>query len=132
MSDFTDANPLSDMSEVLPPDAKVQLSSGTAIAALGLSMALRYHDINTVQDGTLYQQYKLEGKDMHGLHIEHVLETAKIFEAHILSAPNRMSDQIMGALLTSLESEFGSGENTDEEAPHEAIVDETVDDPTQP
>lgn len=31
------------------------------IAAIALTMAMKYHDIGTVQGGALYQQYKLGG-----------------------------------------------------------------------
>lgn len=94
-------NPLGDMAEVLPPDTKLSMSPATAIAALGLSMSLKFHDINTVQDGTLYQQFKLEGKNLRGLHINDVLDLAKVLEQHILSAPSRMTDRIMESLMDS-------------------------------
>src|SRR3990167_8274411 len=54
------------------------------ISAIALNMALKYHDINTVQDGTLYQQYKLEGKNMHALHLDEVFHTAIQIEQHLV------------------------------------------------
>jgi hypothetical protein len=53
--DFKELEPLKD----------TPIAPAHGIAAIALNMALKYHDINTVQDGLLYQQYKLEGKKLH-------------------------------------------------------------------
>lgn len=60
------------------------------LSSIALTMAMKYHDINTVQDGTLYQQYKLEGKNLHGLHIEEVLDTAERIERWLVGSPERV------------------------------------------
>ena len=49
----------------------VPIAPAHGIAAVALSLALRYHDINTVQDGVLYQQYKMEGRNMTDLKLRH-------------------------------------------------------------
>jgi hypothetical protein len=77
-------------------DTKVAPAHG--IAALALNFALKYHDINTVQDGQLYQQYKLEGKNMTPLHLDMVFETAIRMEAHLLGASSRIADIVVEAL----------------------------------
>ena len=101
-----DDNPLDDVVKSFPPDTQLQISPATGIAAMGLNLSLKYHDINTVQDGTLYQQYKLEGKNLRGLTLDSVLETAKIFERHILEAPNRLTNAIMETITESIEAEL--------------------------
>lgn len=68
------------------------------IAALALNFALKYHDINTVQDGALYQQYKLEGRNMTALHLDMVFETAIKIEAHLLGASERIAKLLVDAL----------------------------------
>lgn len=68
------------------------------IAAIALNMALKYHDINTVQDGVLYQQYKMEGKNLHALHLDHVFETAIRMEMHLLAASDRIAKVVVEAI----------------------------------
>lgn len=68
------------------------------IAAIALNMALKYHDITTVQDGTLYQQYKLEGRNFATLHLDMVFETAMQIEAHMIGANSRITKLLIGAL----------------------------------
>lgn len=65
------------------------------IATIALNMALKYHDINTVHDGALYQQYKLEGKNLTCLHLDHVFETAMRIEEHLIAANTRVSKLIV-------------------------------------
>lgn len=72
----------------------VQISQPKGIAAIALSMALQYHNINTVQDGTLYQQYKMEGKNMEPLHLDMVFETALKMEKHLLGAEGRFAEVV--------------------------------------
>ena len=75
------------------------------ISALALNMALKYHDINTVQDGLLYQQYKLEGRNMHGLHMDMVFETAIRIEEHLVSANKRVAKMLVLAALDEMPEE---------------------------
>jgi len=89
-----DDNPFKAMEPI--GDTKVAPAHG--IAALALTLALKYHDINTVQDGTLYQQYKLEGKNMSPLHLDHVFETAIKIEQHLLASSARIADIVVEAL----------------------------------
>lgn len=75
------------------------------IATIALNMALKYHDINTVQDGALYQQYKLEGKNLSVLHLDHVFETAMRIEEHLIAANTRVSKLIVAQALAELPDE---------------------------
>lgn len=93
-------------------DTKVPMAQG--IAGLALTLAMKYHDITTVQDGTLYQQYKLEGVNMSPLHIDVVFETAIKIEGHLLRADGRLSDILMEE-MKALEGEAPSeDQNTTE------------------
>lgn len=78
------------------PGTKVAPAHG--IAAIALSMAMKYHDINTVQDGQLYQQYKLEGRNMQNLTLDAVFETAIRMEMHLLGASERIANLLVDAL----------------------------------
>ena len=79
------------------------------IAAMALTLAMKYHDINTVQDGTLYQQYKLEGRNLRPLDIDAVFETAIKIEAHLLASSERIARVVCEALTA------GIGEETENE-----------------
>ena len=85
------------------PDTPVALAHG--IAAIALSMAMKYHDISIVKDGALYQQYKLEGKNLRELHIDMVFETAVQIERHLLGASDRIAKLIVDALEVDVEGE---------------------------
>jgi hypothetical protein len=97
------------------------------IAAIALNMALKYHDINTVQDGTLYQQYKLEGKNMHGLHLDMVFATAIQIEEHFVAANKRIAKLfVLAALEEGDEREkLESDAHTDETAASVGVSDAT-------
>lgn len=84
-------------------DAPVAPAHG--IAAIALTLALKYHDIATCQDGTLYQQYKLEGKNLTPLHLDYVFETAIKIEAHLLGSSERIAQLVVDALTRGVEEE---------------------------
>ncbi len=90
---------MKELGEVMP-HAPVAPAHG--IAAIALAMAMKFHDINTVQDGLLYQQYKLEGKNMRGLHLSDVFETAIQIEGHLIASEKRIQDIILGALVVKI------------------------------
>ncbi len=103
------SKPESDPSDELPelkalePIANAPVAPAHGIAALALNMALKYHDINTVQDGALYQQYKLEGRNMRELHLDAVFETAIRIEAHLLGASERIAKLVIDAIEVAVE-----------------------------
>ena len=66
---------------------------------------MKYHDINTIQDGTLYQQYKLEGRNMHELQLDNVFETAERMELWLLGSSERIAKVIVDALEIAVEDE---------------------------
>jgi hypothetical protein len=75
------------------------------IAAIALNMALKYYNINTVQDGQLYQQYKLEGRNMRELHLDMVFETAIKIEMHLLGASERIAKLVVEAIAIRVETD---------------------------
>lgn len=82
----------------LEPIKDMKFAPAHGIAAVALNFALKYHDINTVHDGALYQQYKLEGRNFRELHLDVVFETAILMEAHLLGASERIAKLVVDAL----------------------------------
>lgn len=86
-----------------------QVAPAHGIAALALNFALKYHDINTVQDGTLYQQYKLEGRNLEALHLDAVFETAVKIEAHLMGASDRIAALLLDAIEVAVKEDDQDG-----------------------
>jgi hypothetical protein len=82
---------------------QARISPAMGVAMIALNMALKYHDINTIQDGTLYQQYKMEGKNMDTLHLDHVFETARSIEDHLLKSNDRITQLMVDGVIDALE-----------------------------
>ena len=80
----------------LAPNTPVGAAHG--IAAIALSMAMKYHDIGMIKDGVLYQQYKLEGRNLQPLHLDMVFETAIKIEMHLLGASQRIAQVVIEAI----------------------------------
>ena len=89
----------------LAPIGDVPIAPAHGIAAIALNMAMKYHDISTVKDGALYQQYKLEGRNLTYLHIDMVFETAIQIERHLLGSSDRIAKLIADALEVQVEDE---------------------------
>lgn len=87
----------------LEPIKNVNVSPLHGVAALALNFALKYHDINTVQDGTLYQQYKLEGRNMSNLELNMIFETAIQMEGHLLGSSERIAKLVVDAITDGTE-----------------------------
>lgn len=100
---MTDAN--DNLLAALKPIGDTPLPTSHGVAAIALTLAMKYHDINTVQDGTLYQQYKLEGKNMQPLHIDIVFETAIRIERHLLASSDRIAQLVVDAVVQGIERE---------------------------
>src|SRR6202034_843366 len=83
---------------VLEPIGRTPLGTSHGIAGVALALAMKYHDIATVQDGTLYPQYKLERKNMTPLHHEMVFETAIRIEMHLLASSDRIARMVVDAI----------------------------------
>ena len=81
------------------------VATAPAIAVIALEMAMKYHDINVVKDGALYQQYKLEGRNMRDLHLDMVFETAMKIEVWLLGASERIASLVVEAIANGVEEE---------------------------
>jgi len=111
--------PLAEVGHHLP-DAPVAPAHG--IAAMALSMAIKYHDMNMVHDGVLYQQYKMDGRNLKSLHLSDVFETAIAMEKHLIASEQRIAAIIVEAL------EVGIADSEDAvEGLNEPAVDESSD-----
>jgi hypothetical protein len=91
-----------ELTELAKIGGDFMITPAQGVAAIALSMAMKYHDINTIQDGTLYQQFKLEGRNFESLSIRIVFETAAQIEAHLIFA----SDRIAGIIVDALEADL--------------------------
>lgn len=112
----TDGKPLAGNFAGLEAMRETQVSPATGVAAIALNMAMKYHDINMVKDGVLYQQYKLEGKNLQPLHLDHVFETAIKIERHLATAPGRIYDMMLES-LEAVAAENEEQESADSSAP---------------
>jgi len=109
MSENNEDHPISEPFRDLQPIGSAPVAPAHGIAAIALSMAMKYCDISTVQDGALYQQYKLEGKNMTPLHLDHVFETAMKMEAYLLGANERISKLIVDTLEIAIKEDDPPG-----------------------
>ena len=92
-------------------DKDTPIPPAIGIGALALNFALKYYDIGTVQDGTLYQQLKLEGRNLPQLHLDMVFETARRMEQHLLATSDRIAAIVIDAL------EYGAAHDDPEPEP---------------
>ncbi len=100
-----------ELAEVAKQAPGTKIAPAHGIAAIALNMALKYHNINTVQDGVLYQQYKMEGRNMRELHLDMVFETAIRMEQYMLGASQRIASIVMEALVDGVEDAKKSENN---------------------
>ena len=92
--------PKDDAAAGLPDEIKDEpIGPMISVATIALNLALKYHDINTVQDGVLYQQYKMEGKNLPSLHLDEVFHTALQIEVHLIAANKRVARLMVLAAL---------------------------------
>lgn len=111
MTDET--NPREELLDIGPLNEE-RMSPAVAVASVAMNFALKYHDINTVQEGALYQQYKLEGRNMRDLHLDMVFETAKRIELHLITSANRLSEEVYRTLIEAIAAEPGPPEEAGE------------------
>lgn len=87
-------------SSLVPSIGDAPVPTGVGIASVALQLAMQYTNINTVQDGVLYQQYKLENKPMQDLSLQMVFEKALEIEKYLISrntaVQKLLTDELMG------------------------------------
>ncbi len=109
-SDFK--NDVSDM----PSEVKnLPLNTNHAIATMALNFALKYHGMCMIPDGTMYQQYKMEGRNIKVIGLEDVFETAIKMEQHLIRGDNRIGKMVQEMALSILKDVM-SDDDTDETA----------------
>ncbi len=96
---------MDDLAKDLEPIGSTPVAPAHGIAAIALNMSIKYHGISTIQDGTLYQQYKLEGRNLRELNLNEVFETAMKMEAYLLGASDRIAKVIVDALAVGIEED---------------------------
>jgi hypothetical protein len=112
---------VSDATAGMPDELKNEpVGPMIGVAAIALNMALKFHDTTIVHDGTLYQQYKLEGRNMVPLHLDMVFETAMQIEAHLISANKRVAKLMILAVMD--ETEAARAESTADDGLIDAAV----------
>lgn len=100
--------PLDEDFKALEPLKDSPVAPAHTVAALALNFALKYHDMGMIKDGALYQQYKLEGRNIDTLHLDMVFETAIKMEAHLLGSSDRIAKLIVDAIEFKVEDEAGA------------------------
>jgi hypothetical protein len=94
--------------ELAPHLGNTPVAPAHGIAAIALSMAMKYTDISTVQDGALYQQYKLEGKNFVPLDLHLVFDTAERIEKWLLGSSDRIAKIVVDAIDAGLDEEHAA------------------------
>lgn len=91
--------------DLVPAGAEnAPMGYATGIAAVALNMAMKWHDTGTIKDGAMYQALKAEGRNIPTLTLNDVLDTAKVLEAHLALASNRISEIVTDALKYAIET----------------------------
>lgn len=104
----------------LTPIQDAPIAPAHGIAAVALNMAMKYHDMNLVKDGVLYQQYKMEGKNFKTLHLDEVFETAIRIERHLLASSQRIAAIVVDAITADVE-ESGDEQSNSEGSAHSEV-----------
>jgi hypothetical protein len=95
-------NDLADLADAMPG---IPVAPAHGIAAIALQMAMKYHDMGMVKDGQLYQQYKVEGRDIQEIELADVFDTAIQIEAHLLGSEQRIAEMIVDALSIAIDED---------------------------
>src|SRR3990167_6629819 len=101
LTELADEKPFKELEAI--SDTPVAPAHG--IAAIALHMAMKYHDMGMVKDGALYQQFKLEGRNIRSIGLDDVFETAFKIEMHLLGASDRIARVIVDALAIEVEDD---------------------------
>ena len=119
--DLEQHDPMKDNSfKGLEPLSDTKIAPAHGIAALALNMALKYHDMGMIKDGALYQQYKLEGKNIRTIGLDDVFETAIKMEKYLLGASDRIAKIIVDALEVSIDNDPAPGPEPEAGVPSES------------
>lgn len=87
----------------LAPLGDAPIAPAHGIAAIALNMSMKYHDMGMVKDGALYQQYKLEGRNIRTVGLDDMFADAARIEGWLLGSSDRIAKIIVDALEVKLE-----------------------------
>lgn len=121
MADIKIENEIAEEFKALEPISDAPIAPAHGIAALALNMTLKWHDISMVKDGALYQQFKLEGKNIRSVGLEDVFETAMKMEAYLLGASERIAKIVVDALELHVDDDIKK-EDEEKEGPSDATA----------
>jgi len=93
------------------PDTKIAPAQG--IAAIALSMAMKYHGMMMIPDGATYQAYKMEGRNIREIGLTDVFETALKIETYLLGSSERIAKILVEALEVEVEDDPAEEEKPD-------------------
>lgn len=91
-------------------NVSVALDRDQMIRFFALNMAIKYHDSTVISDGVLYQQYRMEGKEMQPLTQDHVIATALRYEIFIRCGENTERMAIIEAVSDQLDKSVADWE----------------------
>lgn len=77
-------------------NAPLFLDPAQSVRTLALTMAVKYHGDTIIKDGGMYQQLRMEQKDIQPTHVNVVLKTAIEFERYLRGDYAEMVDQLVG------------------------------------
>ena len=101
----------------LEPVKDLPINNPTGIAAIALTLAMRYHDMSMIKDGALYQQYKLEGRNILNIALADVFDTAIQIEAHLMGASERFADLVIDVIQEAANTETDAAVPPDDASP---------------
>lgn len=96
----------------LEPIKEGPISPALMVGAIALNMAMKYADMSMVKDGTLYQQYKIEGRNLNPIKLEWVFSLAREIEMHLMGTSNRLSCMVIEAVMDLAEEDEIPSENS--------------------
>jgi hypothetical protein len=94
---------------LLPVMGDKPIAPAHGIAALALSLSMKYHDMAMIKDGAMYQAYKMEGRNIQTVGLKEVLDTAEKLEVWLLGASDRIAKIIVDAIEFRIDDDKDRG-----------------------
>lgn len=105
MTDQTVPVDSDELRELAPAMGDTKIAPAHGIAAIALSMAMKYHGMMMIPDGLTYQQYKMEGRNIREIGLADVFDTAIQIEKHLLASADRIAKLVVEALVVAVEDD---------------------------
>jgi hypothetical protein len=97
-------------------DTPLDLTKDEKLRSMALMLAIRHHGDTVIKDAGIYQQYKMEGRNMQPLNDELVIATAVRYEAFIRCGENAERMAFIEQVADKLDEMIENGD-LDEEKP---------------